>query len=263
MKCRQIIFLSVLALGISAPVSPAAAEIAAAVDTAKTGPQVRYNAVTDQLSLDASGASLTGLLQRIARQSGVEILVDPAVERNVTLHIDQQPLEQGIRNLTRGLNTILVHDIRDVPGKGAQNLLVGIKLLPAGQTNTARLVPVLSPEAEALARGSGKDPAGKFNTTADERRAARLAKLPPEQRERLEQAQAKKDQQDNARKAAQAERRAQRKQEKLARLNERLQKAQASAGGNPERNLQEITTLQQKISDTQADLNGTASPKTR
>ena len=257
MKSMMLLLLGLLA----APALAGTAHVAGTDSLPVAGQAVRYDAVSDRIAIQAQATSLTGLLAQISRQSGVEILIDPAVERPVTMDIKDQPLEQALEALTRGLNTVLVHDVRTLPGKGEQNVLVMVKLLPKGQTNTALLMPVLSPEAEAMLgaelRNAQDARQGKL---VNERRMARLEKLSPEKRDKLEKIEAKKLQKEFERKAARAEDRAARKQDKLARLNDHLQRVQSYDGMHPERKQQKVEALQQQIAKIQAELSGTPAP---
>jgi len=260
-RAAVILYVCLVAAGWSCQSGAAVAVDAAGARQAPVQPYVRYDGSADRLTVDAHDGSLTGILARISRLSGVEILVDPAVEHRVNVSIDNQPLEQGLATLTRGLNSVLVHDVRNVAGKGGQNMLVTLKLLPKGQTNMALLMPVLSPEAEAMLRADQRVRSGAPRLgLVNDRRLARLQKLPPEQRERLEQIEKQRVQKDLQRKAERAERKAQRKRDKLERLNERLQRAQAQSHGavSPERRQATVNRIMQDIAEIQAELNGTA-----
>jgi type II secretory pathway component GspD/PulD (secretin) len=253
MKCgREIIRVVILACLSVSPIAALHAETDSTTAQPDAGPLVRYENTTDRLTIHAHDASLVAVLKAISRQSGVGFLIDPAVEHPVSLEVSDRPLEQVLKTLTRGLNTVMVHDIRTLPGKGEQNVLVEVQLLPKGQTNTALLMPLLSPEAEAMLRADSRNQAAQ--SMSYERRLSRLEKLPPEQRERAEQIERDKAQQELDRAAAKAERKAERKQEKLARLNERLQKLQSRPpGDDPERRQQKINKLMQQIAETQAE----------
>ena len=213
--------------------------------------EVRYDAATDRLSLDVQNLSLTEVLERISRQSGVEILMDPSVEHPVTASLQDQPLESVLGNLTRGLNAVMIHDERDLPGQGRQPVLVRLELLPTGETNTALLRPVLSPEAEALLRAKGHDPADPLgHERINARRQARLEKMDPAKRERIEQQDAAKASRKAASKAARLENQAKRQQARLERLNAKLTRAQALAATDPE-SQQRVQQLTQRIARLQ------------
>jgi hypothetical protein len=214
--------------------------------------EVRYDAATDRLSLNVQNLSLTEVLARISRQSDVEILMDPSVERPVTASLQDQPLESVLGNLTRGMNAVMIHDERDLPGQGRQPVLVRLELLPTGETNTALLRPVLSPEAEALLRAKGHDPADPLvKTRVNARRQARLEKMDPAQRERIEAQDAAKASRKAESKAARLESQAKRHQARLERLNAKLTRAQALAATDPEAGQQRVQRLNQRIARLQ------------
>jgi hypothetical protein len=245
--------LTLIALAVLLAANQAVA-VDTPVDTTPAAQEVRYDAATDRLSLDVQDRSLTDVLARIARQSDVEILMDPSVERPVTASLQDQPLETVLGNLTRGMNAVMIHDERDLPGQGRQAVLVRMELLPSGETNTALLRPVLSPEAEALLRAKGYDPAGALgHDQVSARRQARLEQMDPAKRERLEKQDAAKANRKAQTEAARAESQAQRQQARLERLNTRLARAQTLAATDPEAGQPRVQQLTQKIARLQQD----------
>jgi hypothetical protein len=192
------------------------------------------------------------LLTRISRQSGVEILADPSVDRPVTASLQDEPIESALTDLTRGMNSVMIHDEHVIPGHGRQPVLVRMELLPKGQTNAALLRPVLSPQAEAVLRAKGRDPGGALGREGlNARRQARLEQMDPAQRERIEEQAAAKAEHKAQRQAAAAERTAQRQQSRLARLSSKLAQAQAMAAANPEGSQQRIQQINQKMARMQ------------
>jgi hypothetical protein len=226
-----------------------------AADTSPAPPtaqEVRYDASTDRLNVEVQNRSLTDVLAQISRQSGVVILADPNVDHPVTASLQNQPLEDALGDLTRGMNAVMIHDERDIPGQGRQPVLTRLELLPVGQTNTALLRPVLSPEAEALMRAKGHDPAGSLaHDRVDARRQARLEKMDPAQRERVEKHAAERTSRRAEEKAAKTERQAKKQQDRLQHLNNQLAQLQAQAATNPEGSQQRIQQLNQKIARIQ------------
>jgi len=213
---------------------------------------VHYDAATDRLSLDVHGLPLTQVLARISRQSGVEILADPAVDHPVTSSLQDQPMDTVLDNLTRGMNAVMIHDERELPGQGRQPVLVRMELLPTGQTNTALLRPVLSPEAEAMMRAKGRDPAdSERRGFLNARREARLEQMDPARREKYEKHAAVQAEHQAKDQAARAERQAQHQQIRLEHLNARLAQAQALAATDPEGSQQRIQQINQKIARIQ------------
>jgi len=240
-----VLLLNAAPLFAADSVEPAAAALPAAQ------PQVHYDPATDRLTLDVRDMSLTQLLARISAQTGVEILLDPALERPVTVAMQDKPLEAGLTALTREYNTVMIHDQRDVPGKGSQSLLTTIKLLPQGQTNTALLRPALSPEAEAVMRAGGHDPAGTLAAPGNERvsarRAARLEKMTPEQRAKIEQFETDKARRKAQMKANRAEQKAKRQKQQVENITRQLANAQAKMDSNPVYYQQRIQVLTERL----------------
>jgi hypothetical protein len=145
----------------------------------------------------------------------------------------------------------MIHDERDIQGQGRQPVLTRLQLLPVGQTNTALLRPVLSPEAEALVRAKGRDPAGTLaHDRVDARRQARLEQMNPAQRARVEQHAAERTSRNAEEKAARTKRQAKRQQDRLQRLNAQLAQLQAQSATDPKAS-QRIEQLNQKIARIQ------------
>jgi hypothetical protein len=219
---------------------------------------IRYDAATDRLSLDVHDLPLTLVLARISRQSGVEILADPSVDQPVTASLQNRPLEDVLGELTRGMNAVMIHDQPEIGGQGKQPVLVRMEILPVGQANTALLRPVLSPGAETLLRGKGRDAAdhgkgGFLKARRQARLEQRLANMDPAQREKYEKHAAAQARRQAKAQAARAERKAQRKQNRLERLNARLAHAEAQAATNPQGSKERIQRLTRKIAQIQQD----------
>lgn len=253
-----LLVLSAFLLLNTAPIFAADSGVPAAAAILAVQQQVHYDRATDRLTLSVQDMSLTQLLAQISRQTGVAILIDPAVERPMTFSMQDQPLEAGLNKLTRGLSTVMIHDQRDVPGKGRQSMLTTVKLLPEGETNAALLRPVLSPEAEALLHAKGRDPASKSgNDRVNERRAARLEKMTPEQRAKLEKQEADEANRKGQTKTDRAEQKAKRQQRQVQNITKQLAEAQAKMDTNPAFYQQRVQVLTERLSRIQ---NGPATP---
>jgi len=190
---------------------------------AETIVPVEYDRETNLLSVHVKEASLKEVLGRIAVKSGMEFQFHPDAEQEVTIEIKQRPLEAALKSLTRGLNTVLVHDT--LPGE-PQPILIGMQILPAGQHDSRGLQPLLNPEGEAFIQEKrrarleekARPPRARpgIRDYAEQRWLARLEKKPEEERQRLvEQARQKLDRK-AAQKAAREEKRAKRKEERAA-----------------------------------------------
>ena len=160
-------------------------------------PAVIYQKEGDLLAINANGEKLSVLLTELARQSGLEIRMDPKADRAVTMETRPLPLLQAVDALTARLNTIKQFGARPaaVAGKTAPaangksaaknqkpaQLLIAITVLPQGQSDASRAAPVLDPgkEIELRAERSLK---GSDRYAVRERWQARLDKMPAKQK---------------------------------------------------------------------------------
>lgn len=117
-----------------------------------------------RLTVDAEDVRLSRLLREIARQAGLELRLDPALDRRTTLAARNQTLDEFFNGLARRdrLNVMLGW------GKpvGGVRPLTAVYVLKEGQTDLARL-----PPAETLAPGERK--ALKAAQQAERREARR------------------------------------------------------------------------------------------
>jgi len=157
-------------------------------------PHVFYDKSSDKISIAANNASYKEIVARIATLSGIEILMDPKAEHNVTIDVSDLPLETALKQLSRRTSFVLIHDIPKMDdGKSQENhaqpMLVRMRVLPEGEFSTNALYPVLAPAGEAFIREKNRYsvPAQQveiFNY-AQKRWEARLKGMPPEKREKL------------------------------------------------------------------------------
>lgn len=163
-----------------------------ALQAAPTTPlmEVSYDKSADQLSVRAEAASLKAVLGQVALQSGLEVLFDEAADGPLTITIQPGSLEASVKQLLRGRSNIMRYN-KDNQGK---SLLIGVVVLPAGQTDASRARPLLDPKDEAFrfatrqaASGKGQEVDGYVSTgdRNDERWQARLAEMPEKLREQL------------------------------------------------------------------------------
>ncbi|HHI94791.1 MAG TPA: hypothetical protein ENK04_15015 [Gammaproteobacteria bacterium] len=167
-------------------------------------PRIFYDKSTDKISVAADDASYKEIMARIATLSGIEILMDPKAEHNVTIDISDLPLEAALKQLSRRTSFMLIHDTPEVDKgktqeKPAQPILVRMRILPEGEFNAGTLYPVLAPAGEAFIREKNRYSAPaqqvRIFSHAQKRWEARLKAMPPEKREKLlEMAQAKREQ---------------------------------------------------------------------
>lgn len=194
---------------------------------------VNYDKAKDRLSVEAQNVSLRQVLGSISLQTGLEILMAPQVEKNVTVKIGKKTLEKAINEIVRsqGLNHALIYK----KGKKGKSLLVQVKILPQGVADSAGLLPVVAPEQEVVARSrdvaKNKDRGKGGADHARVRWKSRLEQLPPDKRQhleelnqRLEEKQLARDEEEKVKDAKREKRRAEREQQRQERENE-LRKA--------------------------------------
>ena len=71
--------------------------------------RISYNPTNDLMTVQVEQISLKAVLSRIALLSGIEISMDPRVEHEVSAEINSQPLEEGIKQLVRDLNSVFLY----------------------------------------------------------------------------------------------------------------------------------------------------------
>jgi len=157
-------------------------------------PHVSYDKSTDTISVMATDASYKAIMARIATLSGVEILMDPKAEHNITIEVNDLPLETALKQLSRQTSFVLIHDIPETDvnesqEKSVQPVLVRMRILPEGEFTTDAIYPVLAPGGEAFIREKNRysAPAQQVDifNHAQRRWEARLKAMSPEKREKL------------------------------------------------------------------------------
>lgn len=182
---------------VAAPVGPAPAGAGKAGTVSVKKPAILYNKEGDLLAINANGEKLSVLLAELARQSGLEIRMDPKADRAVTMETRPLPLLQAVDALTARLNTIKQFGARPaaVAGKAAPaangksaatnqkpaQLLIAITVLPQGQSDASRAAPVLEPGKEIELRAE-RALKGSDRYAVRERWQARLDKMPAKQK---------------------------------------------------------------------------------
>ena len=164
----------------------------AAAIAADMRPQVRYDSAADRLTVVAQEIPLSKLLAHIAVASGIEILMDPAADRSVSITLHDKPLEAGLKQLVRGLSYAMFYESKPSDGsKPSPPLLIAMKVLPRGKKDSTDLAPVVTLEKEARARAvaavSTPRPSGHLTGYSAERWQMRLDKLDEATRQRLEE----------------------------------------------------------------------------
>jgi type II secretory pathway component GspD/PulD (secretin) len=129
------------------------------------GLNVSYDTKNDRLTVDAKKVPLTQILAQISEQSGVEILVDPSVEKDISIYLPAQPLKKALKQIARGLNYAMYYNDED-------SRLVAMKIVPKGKQGSSNLVPVTHPNAlsgQPDRRGDGNYDEGNNDATRGRR----------------------------------------------------------------------------------------------
>ena len=145
---------------------------------------ISYDKETDHLSVVAAGSSLKSVLGRIAQQSGIEVLFDDKADEAINIDIQANTLEQGLQSILKGRNSVLRYS------KDAQDkvLLVGVTVLPVGESTSGNARRLMNTEEEAYQRARqelSSEQVDKINK-ASERWQTRLSEMSPEHRAALE-----------------------------------------------------------------------------
>lgn len=156
-------------------------------NTHETSPAtiVSYDRVSDHLTVTAEAVSLKFVLGRIARQSGIEVLFDDQADEPLTINIQSDSLEEGLKRILRGKNHILRYNRDDT----ARLLVIGVMVLPVGEqqdSGRAKRLVGIDKEAYYRARSQLSLEQVRRHDMTTERWQARLDEMPPEFREKLE-----------------------------------------------------------------------------
>ncbi|MDZ4184790.1 MAG: hypothetical protein U1D97_07415 [Desulfuromonadales bacterium] len=208
----------------------------ATISMAASPPTVRYDGRSDLLTVQARQVSLLQLLAEISLQTGVEILMDPAAEKTVTVDFEKKTLEDGLRQMTRlhNLNTALSYADPIAGSQRKTPLVIGVKVLPQGKSSSSNLLPVLTGRKEIAARTADAAGKEKIRTLQQQRWEERKAQLSAQERQEIEvkekqlQAEKAKD------KARQDKAKEERDKKKAAREERRKQREEAQKQNDPE-----------------------------
>lgn len=151
--------------------------------------QVRFNDTARTLAIAPTQAMLSEVLREISRQSGVEIRLDPAEDRQVNVDLKDQSLDEALRSLARQnrLNFVMGH-VRDSNG---QQQLVSFAVLREGAMSAADIPPLDTTPAPKRP-GMGELRKQKLEAAAaakkDERKEKKERKAVDEERKQTRQA---------------------------------------------------------------------------
>ena len=87
--------------------------------------QIKYNPVTDNLTVKAKDANLGGVLTLVSHKTGIWIRIDPSIEKRITIDLSDVSLESVLRQLSRGLSHSIFYESQDNGG----HRLVGIEIV--------------------------------------------------------------------------------------------------------------------------------------
>jgi len=207
-------------------------------------PMVIYDKETDTSSIRADKVSLKGLLARIGLISGVAFYMDPAAEKPVTVLLREQRLERGLKKMfeAQNLSSAMIYEQKEGQDPAGEPLLIAVKVVPnaSGSGSNANLAPVVDLEGEAMIRSFSRSPRGKEHGPSsifsylEERWQARLKRMPPEKRAKIE---ADTRQRQELRAAKQAEKDKQKAEHEARKSAQKAQwqdKAESFKAANPE-----------------------------
>lgn len=152
-----------------------------------------YDKVGDRLSVTVEDVSFTGLMARIASLTGLEILMDPKAEHNISINLSDMPLEKALKQIARETSYVFVYDrpksVNKESVKKAAAVLVSMHILPKGEHDNDGIRPLLGATGEAFIREKDRyaepEHEMKIFNHAQKRWDARLKNMPAERREAL------------------------------------------------------------------------------
>lgn len=210
---------------------------------------IDYDRQADQISLKEAEVSLAALLRKISVLSGVEIKLDPSLERQVIAGFEKKSVEQALLSIAKEnrLNYLMGH-LKDESGK---NELAAFYILKQGEMSAAGLPPLVDPGFEALSQLRDKSEHGESHTLtrAYRRWESRFANLPPAVRNRMQEnaeENIRRKQENDARSAQKRAESEARRAEKQAIRDARMEELKASDPQRYELKMQRQAELEQK-----------------
>lgn len=122
---------------------------------------VDYDSSQDLIQVQANNASLTQVLAEIANKTNIVIRIDPAVEKEISINLPPQSLQQALQKVVKGLSYVIEYKIDEKQ----QTVVSGLRLLPKGKQNSGQLVSVavLNARVGQNSRGGDRDFDGSIN----------------------------------------------------------------------------------------------------
>ncbi|MDO8267474.1 MAG: hypothetical protein Q7T32_06530 [Moraxellaceae bacterium] len=112
---------------------------------------VLYDRQQDTLSIQTKDHALSDILLRVSRQTGMEVRMDPKVERKITMTLKAQPIERSLDRLLAQLS-VLKQFKTEGKGKNQKDILVSITVLPEGQRDASSAQRLMQSDAELAYR---------------------------------------------------------------------------------------------------------------
>jgi hypothetical protein len=88
--------------------------------------QIEYNPVTTNLTVKTQDANIEEVLALVSNKTGVWVRIDPSIEKNITIDLNDIPLESVLLQLSRGLSHSMFYESLD---NGGGHRLVGIEIV--------------------------------------------------------------------------------------------------------------------------------------
>lgn len=197
----------------------------------KPTPSFEYNAARDTLNVNVNDTTLSRLLRQISLKSGLEILFDMEAERNISIHIKDQPMERALKRILRDTNYVMIF--------GKKRLLVAVKVLPKGKQDSDSLKSVASLKSIGLVRAQDNHRTKKkgnheLSTYREQRWQSAMANLTPELKTKIEKF--SKEHEDRLNKMDKLRKQSsdRRKQQQAKRNKIRMEREALFRSGNPE-----------------------------
>lgn len=97
----------------------------------------------DKLTVSAKRAPLFKLLGEISKKCGIEILIDPTVNREINTKFSNMRLDQGLKRISRGLSyTFFYNQKSSKDNANKQYRISAVHILPQGKEDSGNLVPL-------------------------------------------------------------------------------------------------------------------------
>lgn len=146
---------------------------------------VEYESKTNKLSVHAENQPLRTVLTQIAFRTGLEILFDHSIKRNVSVKIQSLPLEKTLARLAKKTNYVFYY--KNDPATKKQ-LLIGMKVLPNGKHDESALQPLVSKKGDFFLMKRTREDLKNLSSDnlAYARRLVRYNDLDSKQREKVD-----------------------------------------------------------------------------